>query len=258
MALWDPQQYQRFGDERARPFFDLVGRISASDPTTVVDLGCGPGNLTATLAERWQTATVEGVDNDSNMLAAAQQHSSARVRFSLGDVTTWKPASSVDVLVSNATLQWIPDHLRLMPRFIDALSAHGWLAFQLPGNLDDPHHQAIREVMAAPHWASVFADVPERRMGSYPAVTYLSSLSRLGCKVDTWETSYVHVLQGADPVLEWVKGTALRPVLARLTPAQQPDFLRELADLLRSAYSTYPWGTPLPFRRIFVVAQRNR
>jgi trans-aconitate 2-methyltransferase len=257
MTTWDAEQYQRFSDERSRPFFDLVNRIRADQPETVVDLGCGPGNLTATLATRWPSAHIVGLDNDDNMLATAQAHSNRQVTFAKEDVSNWKPTEPVDVIISNATLQWLPAHLRLLKGYVDALNPSGWLAFQVPGNFDDPHHQAIREVMAQPRWLENFRQVPERQASSYPATTYLSMLSDLGCSVDAWETSYVHVLNGNDPVLEWVKGTALRPFLAMLTPEQQPGFLSDLATLLRRAYGTAAWGTMLPFRRVFVVAQRT-
>jgi trans-aconitate 2-methyltransferase len=256
MATWDPAQYQRFADERSRPFNELVERIGATDPATVVDLGCGTGQLTAALADRWPGATIEGIDSDDNMLAAAANHSSARVRFSKGDVATWDPAAPVDVIVSNATLQWIPEHLRLLSRFVEALTLGGWLAFQLPSNLDDAHHQAIRQLIAEPRWQPFFEGAPDRYSTMHSTLTYVSALSRLGCSVDAWETTYVHILQGEDPVLEWVKGTALRPVLARLTTDEQLEFCAELAPMLRSAYGRHPWGTPLPFRRTFVVVQR--
>jgi trans-aconitate 2-methyltransferase len=257
MTTWDPIQYQRFADERSRPFHDLVNRVMAVNPATVVDLGSGDGKLTATLVERWPSAQVEGIDSDDNMLAAAAIHSSARLRFSKGEVADWSPSITFDVIVSNATLQWIPGHLRLMNRFVEALNLKGWLAFQLPGNLDDAHHQAIRETMAAPRWQAKFDRGSERLSSCNPPLTYLSALTRLGCSVDTWETTYVHILQGDDPVLEWVKGTALRPVLARLAPDDQGEFCSDLAVLLRSTYGRHSWGTPLPFRRIFVVAQRR-
>ncbi len=253
--MWDPTQYQRFADERSRPFVDLVERVGAPNPSIVVDLGCGTGELTATMADRWPGATIEGVDSDDNMLAGAAVNSSARVWFSKGDVSTWEPKAPVDVIVSNATLQWIPGHLKLMSRFVDALTPGGWLAFQLPSNLDDAHHQAIRQLMAEPRWQPSFDGAPDRYSTMHSTITYVSTLSRLGCVVDAWETTYVHILPGDDPVLEWVKGTALRPVLARLNAEEQSEFCAALAPMLRSAYGRHPWGTPLPFRRTFVVAQ---
>ncbi len=257
MTAWDAAQYQQFSDERSRPFFDLVNRIEADKPRTVVDLGCGPGNLTATLPDRWPAAEILGIDSDDNMLAAATAHASALVSFVKGDAAVWKPNEPVDVIISNATLQWLPAHLRLLDGFVNSLTPGGWLAFQVPGNFEDPHHQAIREVMSKPKWLPVFRDVPDRVASSYPALTYVSALTHLDCKVDAWETTYVHVLTGENPVLEWVKGTALRPFLAKLTDTQRPEFLNDLAQLLTSAYGANEFGTLLPFRRVFAVAQRK-
>lgn len=253
---WDPQQYDRFADERSRPFFDLTNRIRHTDPETVIDLGCGPGNLTATLSARWPKATIVGVDNDEAMLKAAATHASTRVQFELGDIAEWDPDRQVDVIVSNAALQWIPSHLSLLPRLVDTLNPGGALAIQVPGNFDDPHHLAIRQVMARTRWRTALAGLPERSLSSYPAVVYHAELARLGCEVDSWETSYVHVLQGEDPVLEWVKGTALRPVLSALTPQEAAQFCTELNELLRVSFGSHSWGTPFPFRRVFAVAHK--
>lgn len=258
--MWDPQQYARYGDERSRPFFELIGRIGTADARTVVDLGCGPGGLTASLAERFPSARIIGVDNDPAMLAAAAAFGSDRVRFEAGDLATWTPGKPVDVLVSNAALQWDLGHLARMPDFLDHVTPGGWFAFQVPGNLDDAHHQAIRAVRRRDRWSSVaaLAEIPERTHVSRPAAEYLDVLARLGCAVDAWETTYVHILTGPDPVLEWVKGTALRPVLAALPDdAARAEFAAELAVLLREAYPSQPYGTPFPFRRVFVVAHRH-
>ena len=256
---WDPNQYAKYTDERSRPFVELVNRIGAIQPRSVVDLGCGSGELTATLGQRWPNAHVVGVDNDDAMLAAAQSFTTDRVSFSKGDIASWVPPSTVDVIVSNAALQWVPGHLGQLPQLVEHLNPGGWLAVQVPGNLDDPHHQAIRQVRAMPQWKERIGDLAERTHSSYPAEVYLSLLSDLGMDltVDAWETTYVHILQGENPVLEWVKGTGLRPVLSRLTPNQQTEFCDDLAPLLRAAYGSRPWGTPFPFRRVFVVAHKD-
>jgi trans-aconitate 2-methyltransferase len=254
---WDPIQYDRFADERGRPFFDLVGRIRVADPQNVVDLGCGPGNLTATLVDRWPMAHVTGLDNDANMLLAARTKQYANVEFIESDIATWKSDKPVDVIVANAALQWVPSHLTLLAHLVDQLRPGGALAIQVPCNFEDPHHHAIRQVMARPHWRAKLSSLPERAMSSYPAMVYQSALSHLGCDVDTWETTYVHVLHGPDPVLEWVKGTALRPVLSALEPNEANDFCVELSELLNSTYGSYPWGTPFPFKRIFAVAHKT-
>lgn len=254
---WDPTQYQRYGDERSRPFYELVGRVPNERAQTIVDLGCGPGPLTASLEQRWPGAHIIGVDNDAAMIDSAQKHSSANIRFELGDLATWEPTGAVDVIVANASLQWVPGHRGLLGRWMDMLTPGGTLAFQVPGNLDDPHHQAIRALRATQKWASVgrLSQLPERTHDSFRAAQYLDTLAPLSTAIDVWETTYVHILPGADPILEWVKGTALRPVLAALDSTDQRDqFCADLAPALRAAYPTKPWGTPFPFRRVFAVA----
>jgi trans-aconitate 2-methyltransferase len=256
MTTWDPAQYDRFADERGRPFFDLTSRIRTT-PTSVVDLGCGPGNLTATLAARWPGAAIVGVDNDAAMLAATAAHQTPLLQFEHGDIATWTPPQPVDVIVANASLQWVPAHLAALPRLVASLNPGGAMALQVPGNFDDPHHLAIRQVMARQRWRAKLAALPERSVSSYPATVYQAELSYLGCEVDTWETSYVHVLQGLNPVLEWVKGTALRPILSSLSSEDGEDFCSELSELLSASYGSHPWGTPFPFKRIFAVAHKS-
>ena len=254
---WDPTQYQRYGDERSRPFYELVGRVPNARAQTIVDLGCGPGPLTASLGQRWPGAHIIGVDNDAAMIDSALKHSSAKIRFELGDLATWEPTGAVDVIVANASLQWVPGHRGLLGRWMDMLTPGGALAFQVPGNLDDPHHQAIRALRATQNWTSVgrLSQLPERTHGSFRATQYLDTLAPLCTAIDVWETTYVHILPGADPILEWVKGTALRPVLAALDTLDQRDqFCADLAPALQAAYPTKPWGTPFPFRRVFAVA----
>ena len=267
-GMWDPAQYLRFGDERSRPFFDLVGRIGAEHPGRVVDLGCGPGQLTAALAARWPQAEVHGIDSSPEMIAAAMQlrtgaeaagdaASLAGLSFSVGDIRHWRPGQPVDVIVSNAVLQWVPDHQPLLASWVAAaLAPGGWLAFQMPGNFDQPGYTILRDLSASPRWRAQLADVPLNRQAGNPA-DYADLLSRAGCTVDAWETTYLHVLPGADPVLEWYKGSGLRPVLAALEPDQAAEFLTEYGALVRAAYPRRPYGTILPFRRVFVVARRN-
>jgi trans-aconitate 2-methyltransferase len=254
--MWDPVQYRRFGDERARPFFELVGRIGADRPRLVADLGCGPGELTATLAGRWPEATVTGVDSSAAMIEAArdgQQH--PRLSFELGDVTAWQPAAPVDVVVSNAVLQWLPGQLDVLARWAGLLADGGWLAVQAPGNFDQPGHVIMRELAASARWRPLLGGVVMNRQAGDPA-DYLDQLAAAGCRADAWETTYLHVLPGDDPVLEWYKGTGLRPVMDALPPELAAEFMAEYGARLRAAYPARPYGTVLPFRRVFVVAQR--
>ena len=261
--MWDPAQYLNFADERSRPFFDLVGRISATAPGCVVDLGCGPGQLTAALADRWPEADVAGIDSSAEMIEAADKllagraaaGAAGRLAFRIGDVGDWKPDRQVDVIVSNAVLQWVPSHLDLLPRWADELAPDGWLAFQLPGNFDQPSHAILRELATSNRWRDQLAGVQLNRQAADPAL-YVDLLAARGLEVDAWETTYLHVLTGPDPVTEWYKGTGLRPVLSRLGEADAAEFLAAYGAKAREAYPAAGYGTVLPFRRVFVVAHK--
>ncbi len=252
--MWDPGQYRRFADERARPFFDLVARIGTDAPRSVVDLGCGPGDLTVDLARRWPGAAILGIDSSAEMIAAAGRgEKPPGVSFAVADLRDWQPDAPVDVLVCNAVLQWVPGHLGLLPRWVSWLSCGGWLAFQLPGNFDQPPHAVLREMAASPRWHPLIGAAELTRQAG-DLTGYLDVLAGAGCQVDAWETTYLHILHGEDPVVEWVKGTALRPVLAVLDDAETAEFLAEYRDRMRRAYPPRSFGTVLPFRRVFVVA----
>lgn len=252
---WDPDRYLTYADERGRPFVDLITRIDAAAPATVVDLGCGPGNLTALLAARWPDAAVAGVDSSAEMIVRARRDVPG-IDFEVGDVRDWTSGGGgVDVLVSNATLQWLPDHLELLPRLVAQVRPGGWFAFQVPGNFDEPSHTIRTELAAEPPYAphTAGAAVPS----SYDAATYLRALQGGGCRVDAWETTYLHVLHGEDPVFAWVSGTGARPTLQALPDDLRPHFEAEFKRRLREAYPDDGHGVVLPFRRIFVVAQTS-
>jgi trans-aconitate 2-methyltransferase len=256
--MWDPGEYSRFGDERSRPFFDLVGRVGAEAPAVVADLGCGPGTLTAALARRWPRAEVRGIDSSAEMVEAARALPEAgpRLSFALGDVRDWKPDGRVDVIVSSAVLQWVPDHLDVVARWAGFLPAGGWLAFQVPGNFDQPSHRVLGELAGSDRWRPLLADVRLNRQATDPA-EYLDVLAGAGCEADVWETTYLHVLHGDDPVVDWMHGTGMRPVLAALPPDQAAEFLAEYRALVREAYPPASYGTVFPFRRVFAVAVRR-
>ncbi len=304
-AQWDPELYARYADERSRPFVELAARIGAADPRYVVDLGCGDGHLTATLARRWPAATVLGLDSSAEMLAKAPASTVGTAAtpgtaaspatavpedavpedalpegtgappgtpapvagtaapapaggpglgFVLADLADWQPDRPVDVLLSNAAVQWVPNHPDLLPRWVGWLAPGGWLAFQVPGNYQSPSFDLLREQLRAPRWRDRVPDIPESRV--LEPAAYLDRLARLGLAVDAWETTYLHVLPGPDPVLEWTRGTALRPVLSALPAAHAEEFTREYGARLRAAYRAREYGTVFPFRRIFVVAHR--
>jgi trans-aconitate 2-methyltransferase len=276
--MWDPGTYLRFGSERARPFFDLLSRVGADAPGFVADLGCGPGNLTAALAARWPGARVLGVDSSPEMIEAARAELGApeaeaaeraaaqaaglgtaavpagRLEFRLADIRTWQPEQPVDVITCNAVLQWIPGHRELLTSWVRWLAPRGWLAFQLPGNFDQPSHTILRELAGTPRWRPLLEGVQLNRQAGDPA-DYLALLAGAGCQVDAWETTYLHVLPGEDAVVDWYRGSGLRPVLSALPPAQAEEFLAGYRDRIRVAYPPAPYGTVLPFRRVFVVAR---
>jgi trans-aconitate 2-methyltransferase len=251
--MWSPEVYLAFADHRGRPFHDLVSRVNAADPRRVVDLGCGPGNLTVTLGQRWPGAVIEAWDSSPEMVAAARERGlDARV----GDLRDWAPADDTDVVVSNAALQWVPDHAALLVRWARQLAPGSWIAMQVPGNFDAPSHRAVRELARRDRWSEPLRDFPFREGQVDDPAGYAALLTDAGCIVDAWETTYIHELTGQNPVLEWITGTALRPVRSRLDDAQWAQFRSELIPLLDASYPRRPDGrTFFPFRRIFVVAQ---
>jgi trans-aconitate 2-methyltransferase len=255
---WNPSAYLRFAGERGRPFADLLARVRAGAPRTVVDLGCGTGALTASLAERWPGARVIGVDSSAEMLAAAAEHAApGRVGFVAGDVRTWEPAGPVDLVVSNAVLHWVPGHARLLARWASFLTPGGELAIQVPGNFRAPTHTSLAALCRLPRWAPALADLAPDEDAVLEPAGYLEVLAGAGLTADVWETTYLHVLTGDDPVLAWVSGTVLRPVLGRLPEAERAEFTAAYAAALRRAYPPRRNGTTvLPFRRIFAVGSR--
>jgi trans-aconitate 2-methyltransferase len=255
MADWDPGHYLRYDDERSRPFFDLTARIGVDDPRTVVDLGCGPGQLTATLADRWPSARVTGIDSSAEMLASAHRYAGPRLDFVQQDIRDYAPAEPVDVIISNAALQWVDGHRQLLPRLAAALPAGGWLAFQVPGNQTAPSHVLLHELGQDPRFVQWTGGIDRRIMP--PAADYVTDLSALGLTTDAWETTYLHVLRGDDPVFDWISATGARPYLAALPDEFREIFVNEYKAMLREAYPRQSFGTVLGFRRIFVVGHRE-
>lgn len=249
---WDPLRYLSFSDERGRPFVELLARIPAEAPTRVVDLGSGAGNLTGLLAERWPHAHVTGVDSSPTMVEFAARET-PNIDFELGDVHTWQPSHPVDVLISNATLQWVPDHLSQLHRLARIVSAGGWLAFQVPGNFAEPSHAIRADLSEQDPYAPYLAGAA--KPDAHDAATYLRVLTDLGCSVDAWETTYLHVLHGQDPVFDWVAATSARPTLEALPPDLREWFEAEFKERLKLAYPVQNGSVILPFRRVFVVAR---
>ncbi|MDF9715076.1 methyltransferase domain-containing protein [Nocardioides sp. ChNu-153] len=263
---WDPTSYLQYADERGRPFVELLARVRAEAPRRVVDLGCGPGNLTALLARRWPGAEVVGIDSSPEMIDRARAEHPAGPpagqpcgpSFAVGDVRTWRPERPVDVLVSNATLQWVPGHLDLLPDLLARVAPGGTLAFGVPGNFAEPSHVLRAELAGRAPYREHTRDIDVP--AAHDAATYLQVLAATGAEVDAWETTYLHVLRGPDPVFAWVRSTGARPTLEALPDDLRERFADEFRAALRAAYPTTEVGgepaVVLPFRRVFVVATR--
>jgi trans-aconitate 2-methyltransferase len=251
---WSAKQYSTFEQERTRPVRDLVAAIALVRPGSAVDLGCGPGNSTEVLADRFPGAKVVGVDNSDDMLDSARKRLPA-TSFELSDIATWSPPAPVDVILANASLQWVPDHATLYPRLVRQLSAGGCLAVQTPDNLEEPAHLLARRIATSPAWVGKIGAVaiPPRHDGRY----YYELLKPLCTSVDVWRTTYMHVLAGPQAVVEWFKGSALRPYVQALDKTDQAAFLAEYLTGVTQAYPALSDGTVLlPFPRLFVVATR--
>ncbi len=256
---WNPAQYLKFGGHRLRPALELLDRVPLAAPAVVFDLGCGPGEVTRLLAERWPSAQVYGLDNSPEMLDKAAAEPS-RVQWIEADLAAWQPAEAPDLIYANATLHWVPDHQALFPRLLGCVRAGGCLAVQMPLSWDLPSHRLMRATLAdgGPHGrplgtAELRAAVGRRWVED--AAYYYDLLAGRATGLDIWETEYLQVLEGEDPVLEWVKGTGLRPILNGLDAAECDMFLAAYAQTLRETYPMRPDGHTLyPFRRLFIVA----
>ena len=270
LDTWNPEQYEKFSHHRRRPFADLTSRVGAGAPEIVVDLGCGPGPLTLGLATRWPDARVIGVDSSAEMIDQARRNDPLdRVEWVQCDVESWDPAqvgAPIDVLTTNALLQWVPSHAQLIPGWIGALAPGGWFAMQVPGNFNAPSHVLLREVAAQSSRAAEL--LPRLRGGEATGspvgepAAYTALLAGLGCDVDAWETTYQHILDPAgaqrEPVLEWTKGTAMLPVFEVLKDEdERADFVAAYGNALLRAYPRQPFGTVFAFRRIFAVAHKK-
>ena len=249
---WNPSVYLAFADERTRPAAELLARVPAESPTRVVDLGCGPGNSTALLVQRWPDAHAEGVDSSPAMIEAAKK-SGAKAAFTLADIAAWNPATRYDVIFSNATYQWLTDHRALLPRLMGHVAQGGVFAFQVPNNQYAPSHTLMRDVAAQGPWAEKLAHV--RGIFVEKVEDYFDMLAPHAATLDIWTTEYLHVLDGEDAVFKWVSGTGLRPYLDALDAAERERFAVEYKARLNIAYPRRADGKTLfPFSRLFAVA----
>ncbi|MBV4452918.1 MULTISPECIES: trans-aconitate 2-methyltransferase [Pseudomonas] len=251
---WSAKQYTLFEQQRTRPVRDLVAAIPNTQVRNAVDLGCGPGNSTEVLAERFPHALITGLDSSDDMLADARKRLPA-LSFELADIGAWNPTQTFDVILANASLQWLPDHATLYPHLISQLSPGGTLAVQTPDNLDEPAHRLAREVAADGPWSSKIGAVKhnERHTASY----YYALLAKHCSTVDVWRTTYLHPLADHASVVEWFKASALRPFLAPLNGAEKTAFLGEYQARITQAYPALEDGTVLlPFPRLFIIATR--
>ncbi len=251
---WDPDQYQRYADHRSRPFLDLISQIEVTDPRRVVDLGCGTGGLTAILARRWPDAEVIGIDSSPDMVGRAPTGPGAP-RIELGDIADFD-ASGTDVLVSNAALQLVPGHRDLLRRWVAQLSVGGTIAIQVPGNFGAPSHVLMRQLAVSPRWSAALAGVLRPEAPVVEPADYAATLLDAGLQANVWETTYMQMLAGLDAVLQWMRGTGLRPVLDALSATSGEEFSSQYGAVLRTAYPAGPHGTEFPFRRIFCVGHR--
>ena len=258
---WDPQQYDKFSDQRLRPALELLDRIPLKSPEIIYDLGCGSGQVTRIMAERWPKATVYGVDNSKEMLARATAET-GRVQWIKADIQNWSPEAPADLIYSNASLHWVTEHQKLFPHLVGVLKAGGYLAVQMPLSWQAPSHRLMRETLAdgGPDGKALGTEKLRRavaRKWVQAAAEYYDFL--VGCTrtLDIWEAEYLHILEGDNPVLEWVKGTGLRPILNGLEDPERELFLTEYARRLQAAYPVKADGRTLyPFRRLFMVATR--
>jgi trans-aconitate 2-methyltransferase len=254
---WSAAQYVKFEGERTRPARDLVQRIPLAHVESAVDLGCGPGNSTEVLRERYPGARIIGIDSSADMIEAARDRT-PDIEFEIADIREWRPDGPLDVILANAVLQWIPDHGTLIPSLLAKLRPGGVLAVQMPDNFDEPSHRAMREVAGAPSWAGKLAAAAAERADIRAAEWYFRLARAHARHIDVWRVTYYHPLaEGARAIVEWVKGSGLRPFLNPLDDEDRLEFLARYEDAIAEAYPAEPDGAViLPFPRLFFVATR--
>jgi trans-aconitate 2-methyltransferase len=260
VPTWNPGQYLKFAEERTRPCRDLAAAVSISQPKRIIDLGCGPGNSTEILIERWPAAQITGLDSSAKMIETARE-SHPDLDWQVGDISDWASGTGqqFDLVFSNAALQWVGDHARIYHQLFDRVAAGGALAAQMPGNFDGPAHRLMREVAKSAEWLSKFSSGSVREWHVHDLPFYYDVLAPLAVRVDLWETDYIHVFPSAENIVEWYKGTGLRPFLEILkTESDREQFMSDYLDRLKTVYKPQPNGNVLfPFRRLFIIAYKE-
>jgi trans-aconitate 2-methyltransferase len=256
MADWNAKQYLKFEDERTRPARDLLAQIPLAQARRVYDLGCGPGNSTELLVARYSHAHVIGVDSSSDMLRQARERLPA-CQFVQADLTKWSAPADADILYSNATFQWVPDHLSVLKRLLEGLKTGGVLAVQMPDNTNEPSHVWMREVANEPQWQDIISRTAFERADLPSPGDYYDALKPSSARLDIWHTHYQHALADTEAIAEWFKGTALRPFIDPLAPEQRAAFLEAYIARIAAAYpARYDGKVLLRFPRLFIVACR--
>ncbi|ARB85696.1 MULTISPECIES: trans-aconitate 2-methyltransferase [Yersinia] len=254
MQDWDPELYRQFEAERTRPASDLLARISTAQPQHISDLGCGPGNSTQLLHQRFPLAQLVGIDNSVAMLASAQQRL-PECAFLEADIRQWQPSEPQDLIYANASLQWLTDHLQLFPSLLSKLATHGILAVQMPDNQDEPSHRAMREVAENAPWQQTLLEAGAIRAKVLSANQYYDLLAPNAERVDIWRTTYYHPMPSAQAIVDWLRATGLRPFLEPLSEAMRLDFLQDYLAIIDVAYPQQADGRRLlAFPRLFIVA----
>jgi trans-aconitate 2-methyltransferase len=254
MTDWNAQQYLKFEDERTRPARDLLAQVPLQEARKVVDIGCGPGNSTELLVRRWPQASVTGVDTSADMLRQARERLPGHT-FIEANIAHWAPSAGTDVLFANAVFQWVPDHIRQLKRLVSTLARGGVLAVQMPDNLDEPSHILMREVAQLEPWRKQLSKAVELRDALPKPGGYYDALRPLCARIEIWHTIYNHVLDDAASVVEWVKGTGLRPFVDPLEPPERKAYLTEYTARIAASFLPQADGKVLlRFPRIFIVA----
>ncbi|MFB2552652.1 trans-aconitate 2-methyltransferase [Ensifer soli] len=254
---WSPETYLTFEDQRTRPAADLLARVPLAHPRRITDIGCGPGNSTELLARRFPDAIVEGVDSSPEMVDAARRRLPALV-FTEADIARWTPQEPQDLIFANAVLQWLPDHARLLLRLVSCLAPGGVLALQMPDNVDEPSHVAMRVAAGDARWRDRLANVRADRAGIATPEAHYAMLAPVCAALDIWRTTYVHPLEGVDAIVDWFTATGLMPILARLEAGERPAFLAAYRSLIDAHYRPQADGRVLlAFPRLFVVVTRR-